>query len=406
MLVNKEARGVGEIGSAGKGSKALACDTVTPMKTLTILGSTGSIGTQALEVADWRGYRIKGLVAGKNHQLLLEQMRRYRPEHVACDEAVAAALRPHLPSGVTLHTGRVGAEAVAAMAADIVIAAIPGIAGLGPTVAALKAGRHVALANKEAMVVAGPLVWQLARAHGAQITPVDSEHSALFQCLSGEDREAVAELVLTASGGPFRSGPEDLSSVTPEAALKHPNWSMGAKVTIDSATLFNKGLEVLEAHFLFELPLHQIAVVIHPQSLIHGLVRFRDGSIKAQIGPHDMRLPIQYALTHPERPSIPLSPLPLMGLWELLAVDHARFPSLQLAYRAGEMGGLAPAAINAADEVAVNAFLAGEIRFTDIPRLLEGVLEQLTNAPLSWEGIDAVDGWARAYARQHAVSLR
>lgn len=397
---------MGEIGSARKEGKALACDTVTPMKTLTILGSTGSIGTQALEVADWRGYRIKGLVAGKNHQLLLEQMQRYRPEHVACDEAVAEALRPHLPRGVTLHTGRVGAETVAAMTADIVIAAIPGIAGLGPTVAALKAGRHVALANKEAMVVAGPLVWQLARAHGAQITPVDSEHSALFQCLSGEDKEAVAELVLTASGGPFRSGPEDLSSVTPEAALKHPNWSMGAKVTIDSATLFNKGLEVLEAHFLFELPLHQIAVVIHPQSLIHGLVRFRDGSIKAQIGPHDMRLPIQYALTHPERPPIPLAPLPLMGVWELLAVDHARFPSLKLAYRAGEMGGLAPVAINAADEVAVSAFLAGEIRFTDIPRLLEGVLEQLTNAPLSWEGISEVDSWARAYARQHAVSLR
>lgn len=375
------------------------------MKTLTILGSTGSIGTQALEVASWRGYRIKGLVAGKNYRLLLEQVRRYRPEHVACDPAVAEALRAELPSEIALHVGPQGAAEVAALPADVVLAAIPGIAGLDPTVAALKAGRRVALANKEAMVVAGPLVWQLARAHGAQLIPVDSEHSALFQCLIGEDRAAVAELVLTASGGPFRQGPADLSGVTPEAALKHPNWSMGPKVTIDSATLFNKGLEVLEAHFLFELPLDQIAVVIHPQSLIHGLVRFRDGSIKAQIGPHDMRLPIQYALSYPERPAVPLTPLPLAGSWELLAVDHQRFPSLRLAYQAGEMGGLAPAAINAADEVAVSAFLAREIRFTDIPRLLAGVLEQLDNAPLSWEGIGEVDRWARARARQLAASL-
>lgn len=370
------------------------------MKTLTILGSTGSIGTQTLEVADWRGYQIVGLVAGKNHTLLLEQIRRYKPKHVACDASVANDLRPHLPSGVDLHTGAAGVVAVAALDVDTVVAAIPGMAGLAPTVAALKAGRHVALANKEAMVVAGPLVWELARQHEARMTPVDSEHSALFQCLIGESKDAVAELVLTASGGPFRTGPEDLSNVTPEAALKHPNWSMGSKVTLDSATLFNKGLEVLEAHFLFKMPLDTIEVVIHPQSLIHSLVRFKDGSIKAQIGPHDMRLPIQYALSYPERPEIPLAPLPLKGCWELFEVDHNRFPSLKLAYRAGEMGGLAPAALNAADEVAVTAFLQKKIRFTDIPRLLEDVLEHLENGVLEWHAITETDKWARAHSEQ------
>ena len=281
------------------------------------------------------------------------------------------------------------------MDADTVVAAIPGIAGLEPTVAALKAGRHVALANKEAMVVAGPLVWEVARKHNATITPVDSEHSALFQCLVGEDKANVDKLILTASGGPFRKEPDDLSSVTPEQALEHPNWSMGTKVTLDSATLFNKGLEVLEAHFLFEMPLSQIDVVIHPQSLIHSLVRFKDGSLKAQIGPHDMRLPIQYGIEYPHRPEIPLEPLPLHGVWELFEPDHARFPSLKLAYRAGEMGGVASAALNAADEVAVEAFMQRKIKFTDIPTMLERVLERLENTPLTWESIKETDVWAR-----------
>jgi 1-deoxy-D-xylulose-5-phosphate reductoisomerase len=361
------------------------------MKQIVILGSTGSIGTQTLDVARWRGYEVVGLVAGKNAKLLLEQAREFKPKYIACNADVASEVKAQLPSGVKL----VDTSEVATMQANTVVAAIPGIAGLEPTLTSLKAGRHVALANKEAMVVAGPLVWDIARKHSATLTPVDSEHSALFQCLVGEDKSNVDKLVLTASGGPFRKDPENLSAVTPEQALKHPNWSMGNKVTLDSATLFNKGLEVLEAHFLFEMPLNQIDVVIHPQSLIHSLVRFKDGNIKAQIGPHDMRLPIQYGVEYPNRPEIPLQPLPLVGTWELLEPDYQRFPSLKLAYRAGEMGGVAPAALNAADEIAVEAFMQRKIKFTDIPKMLEKVLEKLENAPLSWESIRETDTWAR-----------
>jgi 1-deoxy-D-xylulose-5-phosphate reductoisomerase len=364
---------------------------MSPVKKIVILGSTGSIGTQTLEVSRWRNYEVVGLVAGKNVKLLLEQISEFKPKLVACDSLVADEVKKQLPATTKL----VDSLEVAAMDADTVVAAIPGIAGLGPTVASLKAGRHVALANKEAMVVAGPLVWEIARKHDATITPVDSEHSALFQCLVGEDKNSVDKLVLTASGGPFRKGPEDLSGVTPEQALKHPNWSMGSKVTLDSATLFNKGLEVLEAHFLFEMPLSQIDVVIHPQSLIHSLVRFKDGSLKAQIGPHDMRLPIQYGIEYPNRPEIPLAPLPLHGVWELFEPDHTRFPSLKLAYKAGEMGGVAPAALNAADEIAVEAFMQKKIKFTDIPNMLEKVLENLQNTPLTWENLRETDLWAR-----------
>ena len=323
---------------------------------IAVLGSTGSIGTQALEVAQWRGFEVVGLAAGKNVEVLLGQVRTFRPQLVSCDAEVAEQVRAGLPAGTKLVTD---AAEVAALDADTVVSAIPGFAGLEPTLAALRAGRHVALANKEAMVVAGPLVWEVARTHGATLTPVDSELSALFQCLQGEPREGVAALVLTASGGPFRLGPEDLSSVTPEQALKHPNWAMGPKVTIDSATLFNKGLEVLESHFFFELPLAQIEVVIHPQSLVHSLVRFKDGNLKAQIGPHDMRLPLQVALTAPERPQTPLTSLPLTGTWEFSGPDLVRFPSLELAYEAGRLGGTAPAVLNAADEVAVDGVYGG-----------------------------------------------
>lgn len=365
------------------------------MKRIAILGSTGSVGTQTLDVARWRGHKVMGLAAGKNAELLLEQAREFRPKLVSCHPDIVAQVKPHLPSGIRLVTGLVGSEEVAQLEVDTVMAAISGIAGLKPTCAALQAGRHVALANKEAMVVAGPLVWELVRAHGASLTPVDSEHSALFQCLVGEEKESVASLILTASGGPFRTEPADLSRVTPQQALKHPNWDMGGKITIDSATLFNKGLEVLEAHFLFELPLEQIEVVVHPQSLIHSFVRFKDGNLKAQIGPHDMRVPIHYAIEYPERPEIPLEPLPLRGTWELFEPDLKRFPSLALAYRAGEMGGLAPTALNATDEIAVAEFMKGRIGFTDIPRLLEGVLESLNNAELTWESIDETDTWAR-----------
>jgi 1-deoxy-D-xylulose-5-phosphate reductoisomerase len=364
------------------------------VKKISILGSTGSIGTQTLDVARWRGYEVVGLAAGKNLELLLEQVNEFHPKVVWCDPSVVQTLKEHLPTGTELAEN---AEEVAVRETDTVVAAISGIAGLKPTLAALKAGHHVALANKEAMVVAGPLVWEVARKHHATLTPVDSEHSALFQCLVGEKRESVASLILTASGGPFRLAPEDLNHVTPEQALKHPNWSMGSKVTIDSATLFNKGLEVLEAHFLFELPLEQIEVVIHPQSIIHSLVRFKDGNLKAQIGPHDMRVPIHYAIEYPERPEIPLEPLPLRGTWELYEPDLKRFPSLALAYQAGRMGGVAPVALNAADEVAVEAFLKKKIRFTDIPVLLEKTLLQLENTSLGWESLEFTDSWARAF---------
>lgn len=366
---------------------------------IVILGSTGSIGSQALEVARWRGYEVIGLVAGKNTAVLLEQAREFRPRYVACEASCADTLRAQLPPEVELLVGDDSRERVASMDADVVVAAIPGMAGLQPTLAALRQGTRVALANKEAMVVAGPLVWEVARAHGAHIVPVDSEHSALFQCLLGEDKDEVAALVLTASGGPFRQKPESLEHVTPADALKHPTWTMGSKVTIDSATLFNKGLEVLEAHFLFEMALEYIEVVIHPQSLIHGLVRFRDGSIKAQIGPHDMRLPIQYGLSYPERPATVLEPLPLQGVWEFYPPDLARFPALALAYEAGRRGGTAPALLNAADEIAVEAFLAERIRFVDIPRLLEAVLEGVEVEALSWQSLQRADAQARALAK-------
>ncbi|MDZ7704293.1 MAG: 1-deoxy-D-xylulose-5-phosphate reductoisomerase [Trueperaceae bacterium] len=373
---------------------------MTQPKRLVILGSTGSIGTQTLDVARWRGYEVVGLAAGKNLAVLRDQVAAWQPELVSCHPDIADALRPHLPDRTRLVTGQDGNDEVAALAADSVVAAIPGIAGLAPTLSALRHGRHVALANKEAMVVAGPLVWEVARANGATLTPVDSEHSALFQCLVGEPLEDVDTLVLTASGGPFRTGPADLSRVTPADALQHPTWTMGSKVTIDSATLFNKGLEVLEAHFLFELPLSQIEVVVHPQSLVHGLVRFKDGNLKAQVGPHDMRLPIQYALSYPDRPALPLDPLPLIGSWEFFAPDEARFPALPLAYEAGRRGGVAPAALNAADEIAVEAFLAERIRFSDIPAVLEHVLTNTPDTPLSWDAIEEADTRARRVAAE------
>lgn len=262
-----------------------------------VLGSTGSIGTQTLDVVRWRGWKVVGLAAGRNRALLAEQVRAFRPEVV-----YAAGGVPELPPGVRAAAS---AAEVAAWDADVVVAAIPGLAGLEPVRAAVRAGRRVALANKESMVAAGPLLQEEARKYGAAFVPVDSEHSALFQALAGERPEDVAELVLTASGGPFREGPEDLSGVTPEEALRHPRWSMGPKVTIDSATLMNKGLEVLEAHALFGTELERIKVVVHPQSYVHSLVRFVDGQIKAVLGPTDMRLAIQYALTYPERAPTP-----------------------------------------------------------------------------------------------------
>ena len=372
------------------------------MKTISILGSTGSIGTQSLDIARWRNYDVVALAAGKNLELLLKQIKEFQPSFVACNENHLSELQKKLSGSNAIKSNAVKVVTVNELAeveADTVIAAIPGIAGLEPTIRALNKGRHIALANKEAMVVAGPLVWEVARANNATLTPLDSEHSALFQCLVGEPKEAIDKLILTASGGPFRTEPADLSNIKPEQALKHPNWSMGAKVTIDSATLFNKGLEVLEAHFLFEFPLEDIEVVVHPQSLIHGLVRFTDGSIKAQIGPHDMRYPIQYGIEYPDRPEIPLEPLPILGEWTFFEPDLKRFPSLEMAYEAGKLAGTAPTALNAADEIAVAAFLDRKIPFTAIPEILEGVLEHLPTQTLSWDNIKQSNKEAREYAK-------
>ncbi len=375
-----------------------------PCRRITVLGSTGSIGTQTLEVAAWAGHRVVGLAAGRRVDLLLEQARRWRPALVACDDDVADRVAPQLPAGTRLVTGSEGLVEVAQADADSVVAAVPGFRGLAPVRAALEAGRHVALATKEAMVCAGALVWRAARASGGRLTPVDSEHAGLYQVLVGEPREGLEQVVLTASGGPFREGPADLAQVTPAQALAHPTWRMGPKVTIDSATLFNKGLEVLEAAALFELPLDRIEVVVHPQSLVHALVRFRDGSIKAQVGPHDMRLPILYALEAPERPPLPLDPLPLNGRWDFEPPDTRRFRCLALAYEAGRRGGSAPLALNAADEVAVAAFLAGGLRFDRIADVIEHVLEATWPELDSWAALPEADAEARALA--HAACER
>ncbi|MCS7057507.1 MAG: 1-deoxy-D-xylulose-5-phosphate reductoisomerase, partial [Meiothermus sp.] len=355
---------------------------------------TGSIGTQTLEVCRWRGFRVVGLLAGRNLERLCQQIAEFQPEAVSADEAILPALRERFP-GLRLVT----AEEVAAWPADAVVGAVPGLAGLAGVRAAVRAGRRLALANKESMVAAGPLLWQEAERSGAEILPVDSEHSALFQSLLGEPPQGVAELILTASGGPFLHEPTDLSKVTPEMALKHPRWRMGPKVTVDSSTLFNKGLEVLEAVQLFRVPVEKVRVLIHPQAYVHSMVRFQDGNLKAQLGPTDMRLAIQYALTYPQRPPSPLREAPIPERLEFFPPDTQRFPALALAYEAGRIGGLAPVALNAADEVAVEAFLQGRIGYLEIPRVLEKVLQQTPRGEVTWENVFAADLEARQLAR-------
>ncbi|WP_288481375.1 1-deoxy-D-xylulose-5-phosphate reductoisomerase [uncultured Deinococcus sp.] len=382
---------------------------------LTVLGSTGSIGTQALDVARERGWVVGTLAAGRNLERLAEQVREFRPEVVSVDAAVYAQAREVL--GTELRGARLIADAdeAAAQPADVVVNAMSGLIGLSPTRRALEAGRAVALATKEAMVTAAHLMWEAAAVGGGRVVPVDSEHTGVYQCLTGEDMADVAEVILTASGGPFRDGPADLSGVTPAQALKHPSWSMGPKVTIDSATLMNKGLEVMECASLYGLPLSQVGVVVHPQSLVHAAVRFRDGSLKAQFGPTDMRLPIAYAIdAAPSGMQMPGDVRgarrggevaehlgwPLRGEWQFRDPDPVRFPCLALAYRAGEAGGLAPVALNAADEVAVEAFLAGQIGFLDIPRLLERVLDETPAGALTWGSLAEADAWARTRSRE------
>lgn len=365
-------------------------------KRVVVLGSTGSIGTQTLDVCRWRGYRVVGLVAGKNLELLAQQIAEFRPEVVAADPAIQPELKARFP-----HLQLAEALEVAAWPAEVVVGAVPGLAGLPGVRVAVQQGRRLALANKESMVAAGPLLWQEAGQSGAEIIPVDSEHSALFQSLLGEPFEDVAELILTASGGPFLREPADLSSVTPQMALQHPRWKMGPKVTIDSSTLFNKGLEVLEAVQLFKVPIEKVKVQIHPQSYVHSMVRFQDGNLKAQLGPTDMRLAIHYALTYPQRPPTPLREAPIPERLEFYPPDTARFPALALAYEAGRMGGLAPVVLNAADEIAVEAFLQGQIDYLEIPKVLEKVLQQTPSGALTWDNIAYADLEARRWAREY-----
>lgn len=373
---------------------------------IAILGSTGSIGRQTLEVVDRfpEELRVVALAAGKNRQPFLEQCLQYRPLIVslATEEdakwlKAALAEQNYYPE---VHFGLDGLVRVATCEeATVVVTALSGAIGLRPTCAAIKANKQIALANKETLVAAGEYVTKLASEHQIQILPVDSEHSAIWQCLHGEEKTSVRRIILTASGGPFRQmARADLAKVTPQMALKHPNWAMGQKITIDSATLMNKGLEVIEARWLFNLDYSDIDVVVHPQSIIHSLVEYGDGSMLAHLGMPDMRIPIQYALSYPKRW---FNDLPRLNLTELKGLtfeepDLERFPALALAYKAGKQGGAAPAVLNAANEIAVHAFLAGRIGFMQIPGIVEKVLENHKPTGINnLEEILAIDQWAR-----------
>ena len=353
-------------------------------RTISILGSTGSIGRQTLEVAEACGHRVAALTVNRSVELAEEQARKFRPELVAAvDEKAAADLRVRLADTPTRVAGGEQAllEAAVLPRADTVVTAVVGIAGLRPTLAAIDAGKRIALANKETLVCAGELVMARAREKGADIVPVDSEHSAIFQCLQGcRDRGEVRRLIITASGGPFfGKGREELSQVTREQALRHPNWSMGAKITIDSATLMNKGLEFIEAMRLYAMPPEKISVVVHRESIIHSLVEFVDGAVLAQLGTADMRLPIQYALTWPERTAGPATPLDLLRCPSLTfaAPDLEAFPCLALALECARKGGTSTAILNGANEAAVALFLNNKAKFLDIPRLVAGALDRV-----------------------------
>ena len=379
------------------------------MKRLCVLGSTGSIGTQTLDVAARfpDELRVTALAAGRSVDLLVQQCKQFRPELVSVARAEdAAAVRDAVGDPkLRVVSGREGLLEAATHDADVLIGALVGSVGLEPVVAALRLGRDVALANKEVLVTGGPLVLEEARRSGARLLPLDSEHVAIAQCLAGHAAKGVRKIWLTASGGPFRkASAEALAAATPEQALAHPNWDMGAKITIDSATLMNKGFEVIEARWLFDLPVERIGVLVHPESIIHSLVEFVDGNWLAQLGIPDMRIPIAYTLGMPDRFPLPdLAPLDLVALGALHfePPDPKRFPALRIAFEALAAGGTAPAVLNAANEVAVAAFLAREIPFTAIAETAEEVLAELPVLPgLSLAEIRDVDERARARARR------
>lgn len=376
------------------------------MKNLCILGSTGSIGANTLKVvkANPDLYKIVALAAGKNTGLLCDQILEFKPLLAAVkDENIAIKLGKMLPSDSRPEIVW-GAEGYKKLAAgtdvEMVVSAMAGAAGLLPTLAAIDAGKAIALANKEIMVMAGDIVTKRSRQSGSRILPVDSEHSAIFQSLLGHRHEDVRRVILTASGGPFRKlTKEGLANVTPNQALSHPNWEMGAKITIDSASMMNKGLEVIEARWLFDLSYDQIHICIHPQSIVHSLVEFIDGSLLAQLGAADMRVPIAYALSFPERVASSTSNLDLIsvGSLEFFAPDFDKFPNIRLAYEAGRQGATMPAVLNAANELAVEAFLARKIGFTDITKIIEETLSLhfIKNGDPTIEDILAADSWAR-----------
>lgn len=379
---------------------------------IAVLGSTGSIGQNTLSVVREHRDRFEviGLAAGSNVQEILRQIREFSPRIVSMASPEAADLvRREAGPEVRVVVGEEGVVEVASHPeVSTVVSAMVGSRGLRPTLAAIRAGKTIALANKETLVMAGAIVMREAKKAGVSILPVDSEHSAIFQCLNGERVADVCRIILTASGGAFRDLPrEALGSVTREQALTHPNWSMGAKVTIDSATMMNKGLEVIEAHWLFDMPYDRIDVVIHPESIIHSMVEFQDGSVMAQLGVPDMRVPIQYALSHPERLPLNIRPLDLItiGALHFRPADFARYPCLKMAYEAGRAGGTMPAVLNAANEVAVERFLAGEIPFLAIEEVIERVLYKhdcISNPTL--EAIEEADRWAREQAMSCPVN--
>ena len=380
------------------------------MKSIAILGSTGSVGVTTLDVASRfpDRFRVVAMAAGRNVELFARQIKQFRPELVSvATPALARELRERLGSDVRVEIthGPEGAVAVASHPdAQLLVSALVGATGLGPTFAGIAAGKDIAFANKEVMVIAGELMTRAVADRGVRLLPVDSEHNAIFQCLEGRSRNALKRIVLTASGGPFRELPADgFESVTVDAALKHPVWRMGNKITIDSATLMNKGLEVIEARWLFDLTPKQIDVVSHPQSVVHSMVEMIDGSVIAEMAIADMAIPVAYALGYPDRlPLDHLAPLSLVGHGTLTfeRPDPARFPCLRLAYEALEAGHTMAVCLNAANEEMVAAFLAGQVRFVDIARHIETVMEHHQNrAARTLEDLYEVDGWARAAAR-------
>ena len=385
------------------------------MKSIVILGSTGSIGTNTLDIVERfpDEFRVVGLTAGNNDETLADQIRRFRPQAVAMSTEAAALRLKRRCSGlpVEIVSGQEGLAAVASLPdAELVVSAIVGGAGLVPTLAAIRSKKHIALANKEPMVMAGQLMQEEARRAGVRIFPVDSEHSAIFQSLEGHRIKDVRRLILTASGGALWNVPKEaLHDVTPERALQHPNWKMGAKITIDSATLMNKGLEVVEARWLFDIPESRIDVLIHRESIIHSLVEYEDRSMISQLGLPDMRTPISYAMRYPDRLPLDLPSLDLteIGTLTFCKPDHDRFPCLRLGYESLRIGGTLPAAMNAANEIAVDAFLNGGIRFTDISDIIQSTMQAHTAQPVrSVEAALDADRWAREKAESlvHALA--